>query len=205
MAAGRLSCRARNGRSPGEESRTAAVAAQAIEAQPSSGQIKPKRGRGRAPNSSSGEVLANLTGPAQEDRYTGRRDGGHSVEKRRHRLTQLVGDNASSLYPVGSPKGRSIEVVMEGCVRPSRRGKRSPPRSSPTRSTRETQKHWRPWPCSRPSSGDQTLPVSRPSNGGTNSANGKKVVQRDGEAAKSDRLRPTRQSAPSSAQPTTGR
>ena len=33
--------RARNGRSPGEESLTAAVAAQAIEAQPSFGQIKP--------------------------------------------------------------------------------------------------------------------------------------------------------------------
>ena len=37
----RLSCLARNGRSPGEESLTAAVAAQAIEAQPSFGQIKP--------------------------------------------------------------------------------------------------------------------------------------------------------------------
>src|SRR5262245_50037191 len=41
MAAERLSCLARNGRSPGEESLTAAVAAQAIEAQPSFGQIKP--------------------------------------------------------------------------------------------------------------------------------------------------------------------
>jgi hypothetical protein len=37
----RLSCLARNGRSPGEESLTAVVAAQAIEAQPSFGQIKP--------------------------------------------------------------------------------------------------------------------------------------------------------------------
>jgi hypothetical protein len=35
----RLSCLARNGRSPGEESLSAAVAVQAIEAQPSSGQI----------------------------------------------------------------------------------------------------------------------------------------------------------------------
>src|SRR5262245_2947937 len=41
MAAERLSCLARNGQSPGEESLTAAVAAQAIEAQPSFGQIKP--------------------------------------------------------------------------------------------------------------------------------------------------------------------
>jgi hypothetical protein len=37
----RLSCLARNGRSPGEESLTAVIAAQAIEAQPSFGQIKP--------------------------------------------------------------------------------------------------------------------------------------------------------------------
>src|SRR6202163_2824457 len=36
---------ARNGRSPGEESLTAAVAVQAIEAQPAFGQIKPMRGK----------------------------------------------------------------------------------------------------------------------------------------------------------------
>ncbi len=48
----RLSCLARNGRSPGEESLTAAVAVQAIEAQPAFGQIKPMRGRcSRALNS----------------------------------------------------------------------------------------------------------------------------------------------------------
>src|SRR5262249_23323576 len=41
MAAVRLSCLARNGRSPGEESRTAAIAGQVIEAKPSFGQIKP--------------------------------------------------------------------------------------------------------------------------------------------------------------------
>jgi hypothetical protein len=45
MAAVRLSCLARNGRSPGEESLTAAVAVQAIEAQPAFGQIKPMRGK----------------------------------------------------------------------------------------------------------------------------------------------------------------
>ena len=48
----RLSCLARNGRSPGEESLAAAIAAQAIEAQPSFGQIKPMRGQVvAAPNS----------------------------------------------------------------------------------------------------------------------------------------------------------
>jgi hypothetical protein len=45
MAAVRLSCLARNGQSPGEESLTAAVAVQAIEAQPAFGQIKPMRGK----------------------------------------------------------------------------------------------------------------------------------------------------------------
>jgi len=44
MAEARLSWLARNGRSPGEESLTAAIAAQAIEAQPAFGQIKPMRG-----------------------------------------------------------------------------------------------------------------------------------------------------------------
>src|SRR6266478_4685932 len=52
MAPVRLCCLARNGLSPGEESRSGAVAAQAIKAQPSFGQIKPKRGRvARDPNS----------------------------------------------------------------------------------------------------------------------------------------------------------
>ena len=41
----RLSCLVRNGRSPGEESLTAAIAVQAIEAQPAFGQIKPMRGQ----------------------------------------------------------------------------------------------------------------------------------------------------------------
>jgi len=44
---GRLSCLARNGRSPGEESRPDGVAAQAIEAQPVFGQIRPSRGQVR--------------------------------------------------------------------------------------------------------------------------------------------------------------
>ena len=41
----RLSCLARNGQSPGEESLAAAIAVQAIEAQPAFGQIEPMRGQ----------------------------------------------------------------------------------------------------------------------------------------------------------------
>src|ERR1700737_4636356 len=44
----RLSCLARNGRSPGEESRSDSVAAQTIEAQPVFGQIEPSRRPGAA-------------------------------------------------------------------------------------------------------------------------------------------------------------
>ena len=64
----RLSCLARNGRSPGEESLSAAVAAQAIEAQPSFGQIKPWRGRWSRANS-----------------ILGRRRGGHRMSCTRGR------------------------------------------------------------------------------------------------------------------------
>src|SRR5262245_25420472 len=46
---GTFLARARNGRSPGEESITAAVAAEAIEAQPSFGQIKPSEAAWLAP------------------------------------------------------------------------------------------------------------------------------------------------------------
>jgi len=43
MLSTRLSCLARNGRSPGEESRIDSVAAQTIEAQPVFGQIEPSK------------------------------------------------------------------------------------------------------------------------------------------------------------------
>jgi hypothetical protein len=79
----RLSCLARNGRSPGEESLTGAIAAQAIEAQPSSGQIS----QGEAvvvPNSIIGEDVADLKGPAQESRHPWRRERGRSVGKGWH-------------------------------------------------------------------------------------------------------------------------
>src|SRR5262245_20542115 len=52
MAAARLSWLARNRRSPGEESRAGAIVAQAIEVQPSFGQIKPSRRLGRRSGSS---------------------------------------------------------------------------------------------------------------------------------------------------------
>jgi hypothetical protein len=80
----RLSCLARNGRSPGEESLSDAVAAQAIEAQPSSGQISQREAVGPRRTASSGEDVADLEGPAQESRHARRRERGRSVGKGRH-------------------------------------------------------------------------------------------------------------------------
>ena len=115
MAAGRLSCLARNGRSPGEESRTAAVAAQAIEAQPSSGQVSQGEAVGRAPNSilwrSRGQSEgSHARGPAcrAKRRRPWRRKRAASSQPNRsqssapHRLT------------VGRVGGR-LEAVIEGC------------------------------------------------------------------------------------------
>src|SRR6266436_7982770 len=83
MAPVRLCCLARNGRSPGEESRSDAVAAQAIEARPPSGQIKPKRGRGaRATRTaSSGEDVADVGCPSQAARRGRRRERNRGVGK----------------------------------------------------------------------------------------------------------------------------
>ena len=62
MLSQRLSCLARNGQSPGEESRCDSVAAQTIEAQPVFGQIEPSEmpGASRAETQSRGEEVANL-------------------------------------------------------------------------------------------------------------------------------------------------
>ena len=78
MAAGRLSCLARNGRSPGEESLAAAIAVQAIEAQPAFGQIKPMRGQVLAcAEQHFGDVPANdrLTQEAPRSRRRKRKPG----------------------------------------------------------------------------------------------------------------------------------
>src|SRR5437867_1833925 len=76
MAPARLCCLARNGRSPGEESRSDAVVAQAIEAQPPSGQIKPKRGR---------------VARATPNSILGRRRGGRRVSSTRGAAWQAKG------------------------------------------------------------------------------------------------------------------
>ena len=65
MAGLRLSWLARNGRSPGEESLNAAIAAQAIEAQPSFGQIKPSEAALLAVRQPSKEKTWRIS-PAQE-------------------------------------------------------------------------------------------------------------------------------------------
>ena len=98
MAAGRLSCLARNGRSPGEESLTDAIAAQAIEAKPSSSQISQGEAVGPRRTASSGEDVADPKGPAQDIRRAGRRERGCSVEKGRHQTRgQSSNDKAAAI------------------------------------------------------------------------------------------------------------
>src|SRR6516162_1231896 len=86
MAAVRVSCLARNGQSPGEESLTAAVAAQAVEAQPSFGQIKPSEVAWRRSGSPEEKTWRILSEPHKrpahraKKRKTLRADGrGHSM------------------------------------------------------------------------------------------------------------------------------
>ncbi len=80
MTGQRLSWLARNGRSPGEESLGAAVAAQAIEAQPSFGQIKPSEARADRGSAAIPKEKTWRMSPAQEARLIGRRKGNPSVQ-----------------------------------------------------------------------------------------------------------------------------
>jgi hypothetical protein len=137
MASVRLSCLARNGRSPGEESLSDAIAAQAIEAQPSSGQISQGEAVGPRRTASSGEDVADPDGPVQERRPTRRRARSRSVGKgslsptpsRRqcHRAAET-----SSVVP---RSGDLVEAVERGQTPTSPSNstiRASPHRSSPT-------------------------------------------------------------------------
>ena len=178
MAAGRLSCRARKGRGPGEESRPAAVAAQAIEAQPSSGQIKPKRGRG----SRAEQLLGRRLG--QPDGSSARRPACRAKRQRsdRRKRTATPPPNRSSSKHLARTLSARLRDASSKCSWRAAFASRIEtsvrrPRSSPISSTREPKKRQRTWPCSRPSAGEQALPVPRPSNGGANSASREKAVQ----------------------------
>ena len=102
----RLSCLARNGRSPGEESLTAAVAVQAIEAQPAFGQIKPMRG----------QVLAcaeqHLGDVPASDRLT--QEAPHSRRRKRKPGVQKGGP------VVAEPTEASVPASHRGCSLPKR-------------------------------------------------------------------------------------
>ncbi len=118
MAAVRLSCLARNGRSPGEESRSGAIAAQAIEAQPSSGQIKPKRGRvARATRTApAGEDVAEIAYDAQEVRPAGRRERNPGVEKGGNAPGQLGAHRPYFVNRAGDP-AQTLEHPMRALPR----------------------------------------------------------------------------------------
>ena len=118
MAALRLSCLARNGRSPGEESLSAAIAAQAIEAQPSSGQISQGEAVVARRTASSGEDVADPEGPAQGSRHSRRRERGPSVGKGRHHTggqpVQRQHPQPSGLRWPRRDRGRLVAAVEGG-------------------------------------------------------------------------------------------
>ena len=79
----RLSCLARNGRSPGEESRSNGVAAQTIEAQPVFGQNKPSKRQGASrAEQQSREKMAGLGSARQEVGSVRRRKRNSGRQKR---------------------------------------------------------------------------------------------------------------------------
>ena len=121
MAPVRLCCLARNGHSPGEESRSGAVAAQAIEAQSPSGQIKPERGRvARATRTaSSGEDVADVGCPSQAARRGRRRERNPGVGKGRRRPPRL-GHRVLLPASTGRQASRQISPRMEEVQRPGR-------------------------------------------------------------------------------------
>ena len=109
----RLSCLARNGRSPGEESLTAAIAVQAIEAQPAFGQIKPMRGQVLAcAEQHFGEVPA-IDRLTQEPRIPGEGKGNLAYRKATFVFEQTEANvpdsNRGTSLPTRSPS--SIEAL----------------------------------------------------------------------------------------------
>jgi hypothetical protein len=101
MAAERLSCLARNGRSPGEESLATAIAAQAIEAQPSFGQIEP-----------SGAAWF-----ARSDSYPRRTRGGYRAIRTRgrvHRAKKKKPLRRDGRFSCCRPNGRQRARIMVG-------------------------------------------------------------------------------------------
>ena len=137
MAALRLSCLARNGRSPGEESLSDAVAAQAIEAQPSSGQISQREVEGPRRTASSGEVVADPEGPAQDGQRSGRRERKRSVGEGcfvpvRSRPAMTQSTEFSSVAPRSGSAGCKSRGKAAAAVRSSSTIRASRRPSSPT-------------------------------------------------------------------------
>src|SRR5262249_3473418 len=110
MAAERLSCLARNGRSPGEESLTAVVAAQAIEPQPSFGQIKPSEAGRLATEEKTWRISNNL-----HKRPATSGDGKETLAYR------WVGHCTSRPRPHSAPIAHGIASARDAVSVPSKR------------------------------------------------------------------------------------
>ena len=92
----RLSWLARNGRSPGEESLTAAVAVQAIEAKPAFGQIKPMRGEVLACTNSVLEMCQPAIGAHKKPRISSEGKENLSCRRAAPVVAEQTDDNADA-------------------------------------------------------------------------------------------------------------
>ena len=114
------------GEAQGKKVDPAAVAVQAIEAQPPFGQIKPWRGHVDSvrPTASSGEDVANIKRAAQEAWLFRRRKEDTGVQKGRHRITEtddvrIADHGVSSVEDIAAGQSKrcggsqSVEVTLD--------------------------------------------------------------------------------------------
>jgi hypothetical protein len=101
---------------------------------------------------SSGDVVANLKGPAQEHRHIQRKDGGHVREKGRNRLTPTGRRQRISPAPVGSLVGASSNWSRKAALPVASRQTFTAPIFANLFDDGNGRRQ--PWSCSRPPAGE---------------------------------------------------
>ena len=138
MAAARLSCFARNGRSPGEESLAAAIAVQAIEAQPAFGQIKPMRGTVLACAEQHLETCQLAIGPHKRSCVPG--EGRDNLARRKAAPRRRNGPNPTHGRVTAGSKSPVEITHLQQSAREGPRGPRHAEERLPRRS--QTNRRW---------------------------------------------------------------
>src|SRR6266540_3946744 len=132
MGAVRLSWLARNGRSPGEESLTAAVAAQAIEAQPSFGQIKPSEATWVAPGPTALRKKTWRKSSSPHKRPPSSGEGKETLACRWASLHVPTPGRAGPMANRVAPDGGDASIRSKHCNEPRYRSRAGDPKSAQT-------------------------------------------------------------------------